>query len=148
MDQLQVCCCAAAYALSTSTEDGVWRIKILVCWLSSYPDPLLRFYLRSSIFNVVVPKEYQCKCGSISNYNRWLSKGLYYDEVRIISVQLWASVLSSLSCLQSDDMTPSSGDVVIYTFLSQQRTCKAGGTWCCLRSMYMATLSSSYFKKA
>lgn len=78
------------YSRGWSMEDHVW-----VCWdVGSYPDTLQRFYLRSSIFNVVVPKEYHCKYGSISNSDRWLSKGLYYEEVGIVSGQLREYVLS------------------------------------------------------
>lgn len=91
MDQLQVCCCAAACAPSRSTSNRGWS----VCWLSSHPDPLLRLYLRSRISNVVMPEEYWWKCGGVSNYNGRASKGLYYEKVGVISLSSCGN-LSSL----------------------------------------------------
>lgn len=40
----------------------------------------------------------------------------------MISVQQWASTAVSLS-LQSENMTPSSGGLAVYIFLSLRRTC-------------------------
>lgn len=137
----------AAYAPSRSTtEDGVRRIKILVCWLSSHPDPLLRLYLRSGIFNVVVPEEYWCKCGGESNYNS-IKRTLLWGGWSHFCVQLWESGLSLQASLQSGGLAPSSGHVVVSTFPSQQRDVQSGGHGAVSHSLDMAALSSSCSEK-
>lgn len=134
----------AAYAPSKSTtQDGGRRIEILMCWLSSHPDPLLRLCLRSNIFNVVVPKEYRCKCGGVSNYNRRGSRGLYYEAVWVISV----SSCGNLSSLLKPVCRVTAWLHLVVMWLSTHscpsRGRAVGGHGAVLHSVDMATLSSS-----
>lgn len=132
MDQLQVCCCAAAFAPSRSTaEDGVRRIKILIRWLRSHPDPLPRLYLRSSIFNVVVPKKYWCECGGVSNCNRRVSKGLYYEAVGVISLSSCGNLSSLFKLVCRVTAWRHLVEIWLSTHSCPGRGRAVRGIWCC-----------------